>query len=307
MSHRKWHQRISLPSVFDRVGRTLLLIFSIITSLVIVFIFFNVWREAAPAIIILGPALLGPVWDPTVQGLYGILVFVSGTLWVAGLAIVIAIPLGLGGAIFMSEYSPHWLRQPLRMVSELMAGIPSIVYGLWAVNTLVPVLRESFSPVVPGYKGYGVLPGAIILAIMLLPTVLAVSDDALQMVPNSLREASAAMGASRTETALKVVFKTALPGIGAAVLLSLGRAIGETMAVLLVTGNSLQVPFSIFDQCYVMTSVLANQLGLAVGGYPLFKSALFVVGLVLLIISIIFTLIAKLVIRWGMRKQGLIR
>jgi ABC-type phosphate transport system permease subunit len=139
---------------------------------------------------------------------------------------------------------------------------------------------------------------------MLLPTVVAVSDDAMQMVPNKLREASYALGASRTETARKVVLSTALPGIGAAVLLSLGRAVGETMAVLMVTGNSLTFPTSIFSQTYVMTSIIANQLGYAIAD-PLYSSVLFAVALVLLIISIGFTALAKYIVRWGTRKQGL--
>jgi phosphate transport system permease protein len=155
------------------------------------------------------------------------------------------------------------------------------------------------------YSGYGVLPAAIILSIMLLPTIVAVSYDSMVMVPDTLREASYALGASRTETSIKVVLKTALPGVGAAVLLSLGRAVGETMAVLLVTGNNTTFPRWIFDQCYVMTSVIANQLGLAVGGYPLMESSLFVVALVLLLLSMLFSLTAKSIVAWGMRRQGL--
>jgi phosphate transport system permease protein len=156
------------------------------------------------------------------------------------------------------------------------------------------------------YTGFGVLPASIVLSIMLLPTIVTVSYDSMVMVPDTLREASYALGASRTETSVKVVLKTALPGIGAAVLLSLGRAVGETMAVLLLTGNNASgIPLSIFDLCYVMTSVIANQLGLAVGGYPLMQSALFFVALMLLLLAMVFSFVAKVIVSWGMRKQGL--
>jgi len=321
LSQRNWRKILFGASTRDLVGRTLLLVFAIITSFVIVLIFSQVWARAFPAIIILGPELLGPVWDPTVTEQYGILVFIAGTLWVTGLSLLIAIPIGIAGSLFLAEYCPHRLKEPLRLILILMAGIPSIVYGLWALYTLVPFLRDLISPLyipvwdsltnsfvwlsMEWYSGYGVLPAAIVLAIMLLPTIVAVSYDSMVMVPDTLREASYALGASRTETSIKVVLMTALPGVGAAVLLSLGRAVGETMAVLLVTGNNTTFPRWIFDQSYVLTSVIANQLGLAVGGYPLMESALFVVALVLLLLSMFFSITAKMVVSWGMRKQGL--
>ncbi|MFX1565177.1 MAG: phosphate ABC transporter permease subunit PstC [Promethearchaeota archaeon] len=323
MSQRDWRKILFGASARDQVGRTLLLIFAIITSLVIVVIFIQTWLRAYPAFVLnfFGFInLFSPVWDPTVTESFGITVFIAGTLWVTGLSLLIAIPIGLAGALFLAEYSPHRLKEPLRLILILMAGIPSIVYGLWALYTLVPFLRDLISPLyfpvfdlssgflwisMEWYSGFGVLPAGIILAVMLLPTIVAVSYDAMVMVPDTLREASYALGASRTETSVKVVFMTALPGVGAAVLLSLGRAVGETMAVLLVTGNNTTFPRWIFDQCYVMTSVIANQLGLAVGGYPVMESSLFVVGVVLLIISMIFSFTAKMIVAWGMRKQGL--
>ena len=287
----------------DWIGRHLLLISAIVASLVIVGIFILLWREATLALVVVGPGLFGPVWDPNAS-LFGIGVFIAGTLWVSGLAILLAVPLGVITALFLSEYCPSRLKSPLKIIFELMAAVPSIVFGLWGLKTLVPALRGVLRPVLTFYSGFGVLAGAIILAIMLLPTIVAVSSNTMQMVPDSLREASYALGASRTETARKVVFSSALPGIGAGVVLALGRAIGETMAVLMVTGNSLVFPLSPFDQAYVMTSIIANQLGYALAN-PLHRSVLFAVALVLLLISIAFTVLVKLVIRWGMRKQGM--
>ncbi len=301
---RPWLERLFGATARDLLGRTVLLLFSIVTSMVIVGILLLLIAEATLSMQVYGLGLFGPIWRPDLN-IYGIAVFIGGTLWVSGFAILFAVPLGVAGALFIAEYCPNQFRRPLQIIVEFMAAIPSIVYGLWAMSSLIPFLSDAFQWLVPTYSGYGVFPGAIILAIMLLPTVVAVSVHALRMVPKSLREASFALGASRTETSIRVVLTAALPGIGAAVLLSLGRAIGETMAVLMVTGNALIFPISIFDQAYVMTSIIANQLGYAIG-QPLFESALFFVALMLLLLSIFFVTLAKLAIRWSMRKRGLI-
>ncbi|MHA2069450.1 MAG: phosphate ABC transporter permease subunit PstC, partial [Candidatus Thorarchaeota archaeon] len=211
----------------------------------------------------------------------------------------------MAGALFLSEFCPHRLRSPIRMVIEMMAAIPSIVYGLWAYLVITPWIGSVLAPAFGvESNGLSLLAGGIILAIMLLPTIVTVSDDALQSVPRSLREASLALGATSTETARKVVMGAALPGIGAAIVLSLGRAVGETMAVLMVTGNALRIPFSLFDPTYVMTSIITNQLGYAFV-FPLWRSALFAVALVLMLMSISFTVMAKLFVRWGMKTRGL--
>jgi len=164
---------------------------------------------------------------------------------------------------------------------ESPRSLLAIVYGLWAYLVIAPwigsVLAPSFGV---ESNGLSLLAGGLILAIMLLPTIVTVSDDALRSVPRTLREASLALGATSTETARKVVMSAAMPGIGAAIVLSLGRAVGETMAVLMVTGNALQIPYSLFDPTYVMTSIITNQLGYAFV-FPLWRSALFAVGLVL--------------------------
>ncbi|TFF95637.1 phosphate ABC transporter permease subunit PstC, partial [Candidatus Thorarchaeota archaeon] len=243
----------------DLAGRMALIIPAFASIFTIVLILTLLLAESAP---ILTNPEFGPIiylqtaWKHDDE-LFGILVFMIGSFFTSGIAIGLAVPLGVGGAILLSEFAPHAMRSALRMVIEMMAAIPSIVYGLWAFTVLrfwVAALSTETS------NGLSLLSGGLILAIMLLPTVVTVSEDALQAVPNSLREASLALGASRSETARKIVLSAALPGVGAAVVLSLGRAIGETMAILLVTGNSAVIPFSLFDPCYVMTSVIANQL-----------------------------------------------
>jgi phosphate transport system permease protein len=306
------------PSRIDFFGRLGLLIPATASTFIIILILAFLWYESAP---ILGSPdgglgiVFSPTWDPT-RNLFGIGIFIAGSLACAGIAIGLAVPLGIGGALFLSEFCPNRLRTPLRMIVEMMAAIPSIVYGLWALLVIVPFIKNSFAPAIqsnilfnwmPWFQGntngFSFLAGGLILAIMLLPTVVAISNDALQSVPRSLREASYALGATRSETARKIVASAAFPGIGAAVVLSLGRAVGETMAVLLVTGNSLQIPYSLFDPIYVMTSIITNQLGYAFV-FPLWRSALFAVALILLLMSTAFTIAAKLFIRWGMKTRG---
>ncbi|MFW9910209.1 MAG: phosphate ABC transporter permease subunit PstC [Candidatus Thorarchaeota archaeon] len=296
------------PGKVDMLGKWGLFIPAVASTLIIVLILAFLWYESVPILVDPsgGPGIIiGPTWDPN-RDLFGIAIFIIGSLLCAGIAIGLAVPLGIGGAIFLSEFCPMRLRQPIKMVIEMMAAIPSIVYGLWAYLVLVPIIKNNIAPIAQSpTNGLSLLAGGLILAVMLLPTIVTISTDALQTVPLSFREASLALGATQSETSRKIVLSAALPGVGAAVVLSLGRAVGETMAVLMVTGNSLQIPYSLFDPTYVMTSIITNQLGYAFV-FPLWRSALFAVGLVLLIMSICFTLTAKLFIRWGMKTRGYI-
>jgi len=304
----------------DKLGKLFLLIPALASTLIIILILAFLWVESGP--ILTDPAggpgiIVSPTWDPN-RELYGIGIFIVGSLLCTIIAIGIAIPVGIGGALFLSEFCPMRLRQPIKMIVEMMAAIPSIVYGLWAYIVMVPYIKNVLAPSLqsnpltswmPWFQGdtsgLSLLAGGVILAIMLLPTVVTITHDALQTVPRSLREASLALGATQSETARKIVVSAALPGVGAAVVLSLGRAVGETMAVLMVTGNSLQIPYTLFDPTYVMTSIITNQLGYAFV-FPLWRSALFAVGLVLMIMSVCFTITAKLFIRWGMKTRGYI-
>ncbi len=296
------------PGRVDTLGRIGLFIPALTSTLIIILILTFLWYESFPIFTSPngGPAIIvNPTWDPN-RDLYGIAIFIVGSLMCTGIAIGVAVPLGIGGAIFLSEFCPMKFRQSIKMIIEMMAAIPSIVYGLWAYLVLVPIIKNNVAPIFgSSTNGLSVLAGGIILAIMLLPTVVTISNDALQNVPTSLREASLALGATQSETSRKVVLSAALPGVGAAVVLSLGRAVGETMAVLMVTGNSLQIPYSLFDPTYVMTSIITNQLGYAFV-FPLWRSALFAVGLILLVMSVCFTLTAKLFIRHGMKTRGYI-
>ena len=304
----------------DMLGKVFLLVPALASILIIILILGFLWYESTPILTdpVGGPGIIiNPTWDPN-RDLYGIAIFIVGSLLCTVIAIGIAVPVGIGGAIFLSEFCPMRLRQPIKMITEMMAAIPSIVYGLWAYIVMVPYIKNVLAPAaqsnpltawMPWFQGdtngLSLLAGGVILAIMLLPTIVTITHDALQTVPRSLREASLALGATQSETARQIVISAALPGVGAAVVLALGRAVGETMAVLMVTGNSLQIPYTLFDPTYVMTSIITNQLGYAFV-FPLWRSALFAVGLILMIMSICFTITAKLFIRWGMKTRGYI-
>ena len=296
------------PGKVDKIGKLALFLPALTSVMIIILILTFLWFESVPILTDPngGPSIIiSPTWDPN-RDLFGIGIFIIGSLLCTTIAILLAVPLGIGGAIFLSEFCPMRLRRPIRMIVEMMAAIPSIVYGLWAYIVLVPWIANAYAPSVGVQSnGLSLLAGGLILAIMLLPTVVAISTDALETVPLSLREASLALGATQSETARRIVLSAAIPGIGAAVILSLGRAVGETMAILMVTGNSLQIPYTVFDPTYVMTSIITNQLGYAFV-FPLWRSALFTVALMLLIMSIAFTAVAKIFIKWGMKTRGLV-
>jgi phosphate transport system permease protein len=247
------------------------------------------------------------IWDP-VAGEFGALPFIWGTLYSSVLALLIATPIALGIAIFISELCPAILRQPLVFVTELLAAIPSIVYGLWGIFVLVPAVRavetslpESVRslPLFSGPPlGLGMLSAALILAIMVIPFVSSISREVLKSVPPAQREGAYALGATRFEAIRAAVFY-ARTGIIGAVMLGFGRALGETMAVTMVIGNNPKVSMSLFAPQYTMAAVVANEFAEAAD--DLYLSALVEIGLVLFIITLIINSLSRLLI-WSMAR-----
>jgi phosphate transport system permease protein len=236
----------------------------------------------------------GTVWDP-VSGDFGALPFIWGTLYSAILALILATPIALGIAIFISELSPRVLRVPLSYLTELLAAIPSIVYGLWGIFVLVPIIRKI--EVALGAKpalGVGMLSAAVILAIMVVPLTSSVAREILKNVPSTQREAAYALGATRWE-AIKVAIGFGRTGIIGAIMLGFGRALGETMAVTMVIGNNPQVTMSLFKPQYTMAAVIANEFTEAAD--ELYLHALIEIGLLLFIITIIVNFISRLLVR----------
>ena len=248
-------------------------------------------------------------WDP-VQENYGAFPLIFGTLLSSFLALLIALPLGIGVAIFLSELAPRWLERPLSFLVELLAAIPSIVYGLWGLFVLVPWLRLIVEPwlgsnlgALPFFKGpaygFGMLAASVILSVMVLPIIASISRDVLQAIPGLQREAALGLGATRWETT-KVILSSAKSGILGATLLGLGRAVGETMAVTLVIGNRSQISASLFSPAYSMAAVIANEFTEATSS--MYTSALIEIALVLFVMTIILNALARLIV-WSVTKR----
>lgn len=226
----------------------------------------------------------GAEWFPTATPapLFGFLPLVAGTLWVSFFAILIALPFGLAVAIYMSEVADSRVRNLLKPVVELLSGIPSVVYGFFGLIVIVPFLQQVFDLPV-GESG---LAGSIVLAIMALPTIVTVTEDALRNCPRAMREASLALGASQWQTIYKVVIPYSISGITSGVVLGIGRAVGETMAVLMVTGNAAVIPHTILEPLRTIPATIAAELGEAPAGGPHYE-ALFLLGVVLFFISLL--------------------
>lgn len=249
--------------------------------------------------------LVSSDWDPVSEE-FGALPFIFGTLVSSAIALVIAVPLSIASAVFLTELAPRWMRQPLVMFIELLAAVPSVILGLWGIFVMVPWCREHFFPwlqsafgFLPLFKGpiYGVsmLAGGIIIAIMILPIITSVSREILRSVPGLQREAAYALGATRWEVTRIAVLSYAKKGLFGAVILGLGRALGETMAVTMVIGNRPEIVASLFAPGYTLASVVANEFTEATT--DLYLHALFELGLVLLGVTIIVNALAQLMLK----------
>jgi phosphate transport system permease protein len=270
--------------------------------LFVIAIFVFVFKEAAPA-------LFGGMnytefftsvnWRPTsdVNPQYGILALLVGTLAVTGLAMALAVPIGLGAAVYISEFCSGKIKETLKVLIELLAAIPSVVWGFIGYMLIGPIIiKLTGAPV-----GVNLLNGGITLALMSVPIIVSVSEDALKAVPDSYREAALSFGASRWEIVYRVLFPAAKNGLLAAVLLGIGRAIGETMAVLMVTGHAIKIPHSLLDPIRTLTATIAAELGEAVEG-DVHYQMLFVIGLVLFAVTFTVNLTADFVVK-GIRSE----
>jgi phosphate transport system permease protein len=255
--------------------------------------------------------IFGREWNP-VTSEFGALTFIYGTLMSSLVALVIAVPISLGIAIFLSELSPGWVRGPLGFLVELLAAVPSVVYGLWGIFALAPWLRETVEPFLrrtlgflPFFsgpnQGFGLLAASIVLAIMITPTISSVSREVLRAVPTSYREAALALGATQWESIRTGVFPIARSGLVGAVILGLGRALGETMAVTMLIGNRAEISLSLFAPAYTMASVIANEFTEATE--DLYLSSLAQIGLLLFAVTVLLNIIARLLV-WQVEHRG---
>lgn len=239
--------------------------------------------------------LFSTSWMP-LQGKFGLLPFIIGSLWVTGIAIIIGVPLSLLTSIYLTEYAGKRIRELANPLIDLLAGIPSVIYGVWGVITIVPFIKNVIAPLLGvTSSGYTVLAAGIVLAIMIAPVMIHVTNDVISAIPNDLRYAALSLGATKWQTIKHVVLRKSLPGIVAAVVLGLSRAFGETMAVLMVAGNVVQIPGSMLDQGYPLPALIANNYG-EMMSVPLYDASLMLAALILFAIVVVFNIISHYVL-----------
>ncbi|MCJ7506479.1 phosphate ABC transporter permease subunit PstC [Candidatus Bathyarchaeota archaeon] len=251
----------------------------------------------------LGELLLSSSWHPWRKE-FGFYPFIAGTIWVTVVAMVLSVPLSLLTSVYLAEYAPTKVRGITKVTVDLLAGIPSVVYGLWGMILVIPLIKD-YVAMAAGVAttGYSVLAGGIVLAIMVCPVVISISEEVIRAVPQKDREASMALGATKWQTVKHVVVRSALPGIIAAVIFGFGRAFGETMAVLMVVGNVAKVPFSVFDPAYPIPSLIANSYG-EMMSIPLYDSALMFAAFILLLVVLLFSVMASILLVRIKRRYG---
>lgn len=268
--------------------------FSAVASLLLIAVF--IFKEGLPFMMKVGlkDFLFASEWDP-LAGKFGIYPMIVASLWVTFGAMLIGAPLGIAGAIFLNEFAPQTVMKIIKPTIELLAGIPSVVFGFIGVMVLAPWIRATM-----GGPGLSVLAASIILGIMVLPTVLSISIDAIAAVPNSFREGALALGATRWQSVHMVTIKAARSGIIASMILAMGRALGETMAVIMVAGNTVKVPHAVTDPVRTLTANIALEMANATG---LAREALFATGIVLFVVIMVLNGIALSAIKGKSRKK----
>lgn len=294
-------------SFLDRWIQRAFWIFSALPTLLGVLILVALGVKSQPILLThpLTTLLFGSAWKPQ-KGEFGFLPFISGTVWVTVVALVIAVPICILTAIYLSEYASRRIQRFIKPLLDLLAAIPAVVYGVWGVLVIVPWVANSIVPFMGQWgnlfpiltstnsTGYSVLAGGVVLAVMIAPFIIAIAYEVLQSVPFGLRQASLALGATRWQTIKYAVFPKASGGIFASIVLGCSRALGETMAVLMVIGNVPQIPRSIFDAAYPLPALIANNYG-EMMSIPLYDAALMAASLILLILVLglnIFSILA---------------
>jgi len=312
VQHKSGREWLSLSLQFnrqakDRVAGRAVGLLTLAAGLLVPLIALALFMRARPILAVkpLGELLFSTTWRP-LEGAFGFFPFIMGTLWVTGAAMAIAVPPSLLTAIYLAEYASPRMRALAKPLIDLLAGIPSVVYGVWGVLTVVPLIGQ-VSPVVSRWlgfiplfhadnpTGYGILAGGVVLAVMVFPIIIAVAEEVIRAVPNGLREASLALGATRWHAIKSVVLRQAAPGVLAAIVLGFSRAFGETIAVLMVVGNVAHMPHSIFDAAYPLPALIANNYG-EMMSIPLYDAALLGAALILLLIVLVFNIISRLVL-----------
>ncbi len=282
----------------DKVAGSVMFIFTMISVLLLILIGVGLIFKSMPILEekSLWELLCTSKWKP-MRGDFGFLPFIMGTLWVTGIAIVWTLPVSLFTAIFLTENSRSWVKKVVFPALDILAGLPSVVYGVWGILVIVPWISDRLAPHFVEYStGYSTLTAGIVLGIMILPLLISLFVELFSSVPQEYREASLSLGATRWQTTKYVLLKKTFPGIIASITLAISRAMGETIAVLMVCGNIVQLPASLFDGCYPLPALIANNYGEMLS-LPLYESALMLAALILFVVVFVFNIGSRLLLR----------
>ena len=282
----------------DRMAGSVMFTFTMVSVLLLLLIGLGLVVKSLPILHekSLWDLLFTSKWKP-MRGDFGFLPFIMGTLWVTAIAIIWTLPVSLFTAIFLTENSRLWVKKVVFPALDILAGLPSVVYGVWGILVVVPWISDRLAPHFVEYStGYSTLTAGIVLGIMILPLLISLFVELFSSVPQEYRDASLSLGANRWQTTKYVLLKKTFPGIVASVTLSVSRAMGETIAVLMVCGNIVQLPASLFDGCYPLPALIANNYGEMLS-LPLYESALMLAALILFVVVLVFNIASRLILR----------
>lgn len=282
----------------DKVAGGVMTLFTLLSLILLIAMAVGLWLKSADILEehSLWNLLSASEWKP-MRNQFGFLAFISGTFYVTGVATVIALPTSLLMAIFLTEYSRSTVRRYIYPLLDILASLPSVIFGVWGTLVIVPIVSDIIGPAVgTATSGYTLLSGAVVLSVMILPLLVSLFIEILGNVEIDLREASLALGATRWQTTKHVVLKKGLPGIIASTVLAISRALGETIAVLMVCGNLIIIPDSLLDACYPIPALIANNYGEMLS-LPLYESALMFAAFILFFIVLVFNLGARLYLK----------
>ena len=293
-----------LRIIKDRTAGAAMAFLTIVALLLVVVMGIGLYLKSSPIFAehSLWNLLSTSSWRPF-KNEFGFLPFFMGTLWVTFIAIAIALPLSFLTAVFLTEYAHRFVKRFVFPALDILASLPSVIYGVWGTLIIVPWISETLAtPFVEFSAGYTTLAAGIVLSIMVLPLLVSLFIELFSSVPNELRAASFALGSTRWQTAISVVTKKSLPGIFAAVVLAISRALGETIAVLMVCGNLPQIPHSLFDACYPLPALIANNYGEMLS-LPLYEAALMFAALILFFVVLLFNVTSRMILYRIEKKQ----
>lgn len=281
----------------DKVAGGIMLFLTIASVLLVIAMAFGLYFKSAPIFETnsLWDLVFSSEWKPG-QGKFGFLPFIAGTLWITILAVIFALPIALLTAVYLTEHSKSYIKKWVFPALDILAGLPSVVYGVWGVLLIVPWISEKLAPhFVEFSTGYTTLAGGIVLGVMILPLLISLFIEIFSVVPKELRDASLSLGANKWETTKYIVLRKSRSGILAAVVLAVSRALGETIAVLMVCGNLPEIPHSLFDSCYPLPALIANNYGEMLS-IPLYEAALMLAALFLFAVVLLFNAGSRIVL-----------